>query len=203
MPCVAYAGPGAAGHAAQRVHDDLAAADVRLAVEAYELLVTGLGRKPEEAGEIFAGWDTGELRSTLMATAARVLAQPDDRSFADRLAAELRTGEAPRMVAAPAGVLNLTVPEIFEAVYSARIAAYARGFDRLPAEHRAGIASAWRAGSALAGRFLTYVREAFQAESAPGSMLDDLYFAGVLADYRPSARRVGTEAARIGLTALR
>ena len=251
VPCVAYAGTGAAGHTAQRVHDDLAATDVRLATEAYELIVTGLGRKPEEAGEIFAAWNTGELSSVLMATAAHILDQPDDRPFATRLAAELgilppdeaaerthaaglgtlpsdrgaepthaiglgalRPDEAAeRTLAAglgtlpsdraaeraPGVVLEVSVAQIFEAIYVARIAAYARGFERLPAEHRAEIASAWRAGSAVSGRFLTYVREAFDLEPAPARLDDDIYFAGTARHYRPAWRRVVAEATRAGL----
>ncbi|MCY1137165.1 hypothetical protein OWR29_04080 [Actinoplanes sp. Pm04-4] len=199
VPCVAYAGTGVAGHSAQHVHDDLAAADLQLAVDAYELIVTGLGRKPEAAGEIFADWDTGELRSRLMETAARVLGRPDDRPFADHLAAELGVPAIPQAATEATGELDVTVPEIFEALYSARIDAYSRAFERLPVEHRASIASAWRAGSAIGGRFLNYVREAFEAEPVPARLEDDLYFAGVLRHYRPAWRRVTAEAARIGL----
>ncbi|MCO8277759.1 hypothetical protein M1L60_45015 [Actinoplanes sp. TRM 88003] len=274
VPCVAYAGTGAAGHNAQRVHDDLAATDVRLATEAYQLIVTGLGRKPEQAGEIFAAWNTGELSSALMETAARILDRPDDRPFAARLTAELgierssattppglgvghslfaesgdrsagpgagssaavESGDsalglgaghslavglgdslpaqgsehspgAERGVSGPGQIgrrslpseLDVSVAQIFEAVYVARIAAYARGFERLPGEHRGEIASAWRAGSAVGGRFLTYVREAFELEPVPGRLDDDIYFAGTVRHYRPTWRRVVAEATRVGL----
>ncbi|MEU8817193.1 NAD(P)-binding domain-containing protein [Actinoplanes sp. NPDC048796] len=170
VPCVAYAGAGSAGHFAGQVYEELAAAEAELAAEAYALI----GDR-----KILRAWQDDE-----MITEAAV----------------------PRDQPAPIGTLTVTLPEIRAAWNAARAVAYARAFERLRVAGAAygwgmdlaAVAGAWRGGTALAGRLLTYAREALTAVPGDG-LLDDQHFALALRDWRPPWRRVVCAATRAGV----
>ncbi|GAA0448808.1 hypothetical protein Ade02nite_61650 [Paractinoplanes deccanensis] len=170
VPCVAYAGAGSAGHFAGQVHEELATAEAELAAEAYALL----GDRA-----VLRAWQAGEMITEP--------AVPKDRP-------------------GPVRPLTVTVAEIRAAWYAARAVAYARAVERLRAAGAAygwgmdlaAVTSAWRGGTALAGRLLTYAREALTAMPDEG-LLDDPYFALTLRETRPAWRRVVCAAGRAGI----
>ena len=61
-PCCTHVGSDGAGHFVKMVHNGIEYADMQLIAEAYDLLRQGLGATPAEIGEIFAHWNTGDLR---------------------------------------------------------------------------------------------------------------------------------------------
>ncbi|MEO6722875.1 MAG: NADP-dependent phosphogluconate dehydrogenase [Ferruginibacter sp.] len=65
-PCVAYMGPGAAGHFVKMVHNGIEYGLMQLISETYELLKKGLKLDNQAIGDVFKGWNEGRLQSFLI-----------------------------------------------------------------------------------------------------------------------------------------
>ena len=65
-PCVAYMGPGAAGHFVKMVHNGIEYGLMELIAETYGVLKTGLGLDDAAIGEVFTKWNEGRLKSFLL-----------------------------------------------------------------------------------------------------------------------------------------
>ena len=76
-PCTAYIGPNGAGHYVKMVHNGIEYIDMQLISEAYHLLSTLGGMKPDRLSEIFGEWNKGELGSYLIQITADILRQRD------------------------------------------------------------------------------------------------------------------------------
>ena len=76
-PCVAYMGPGGAGHYVKMVHNGIEYGDMQLIAEVYDLLSRGLGMTAGEVAGVFTEWNGGELKSYLVEITAKVLAKVD------------------------------------------------------------------------------------------------------------------------------
>jgi len=76
-PCTAYIGPNGAGHYVKMVHNGIEYIDMQLISEAYHLLTTLGGLRPEELSRVFAEWNRGELQSYLIQITADILQQRD------------------------------------------------------------------------------------------------------------------------------
>lgn len=83
MPCCTYIGPDGAGHFVKMVHNGIEYADMQLIAESYLVLKSVGGFSNHELADIFAQWNTGELRSYLIGITAEVLREPDDLSAGD------------------------------------------------------------------------------------------------------------------------
>jgi len=79
-PCVAYLGPGGAGHYVKMVHNGIEYGDMQLIAESYDLLHRGAGIPNSELAEIFGAWNQNELQSYLIEITAEILARTDDES---------------------------------------------------------------------------------------------------------------------------
>lgn len=79
-PCAAWMGPGGAGHYVKMVHNGIEYADMQLIAETYDLLHRGAGMSSAELAEIFAQWNTRELRSYLIEITAKILARIDEET---------------------------------------------------------------------------------------------------------------------------
>jgi 6-phosphogluconate dehydrogenase len=66
QPCVAYVGPGGAGHYVKMVHNGIEYGDMQLIAEAYDLLHRGAGIDYETLHQVFSAWNEGELASYLI-----------------------------------------------------------------------------------------------------------------------------------------
>jgi 6-phosphogluconate dehydrogenase len=77
QPCVAWMGPGGAGHFVKMVHNGIEYADMQLIAEIYDLLHRGAGLSNAGLAEIFAEWNTRELRSYLIEITAKILTRID------------------------------------------------------------------------------------------------------------------------------
>ena len=75
-PCCTYIGTDGAGHFVKMVHNGIEYADMQFIGEAYELL-KGAGLSADEAADVFAQWNTGDLDSFLIEITSEVLRQKD------------------------------------------------------------------------------------------------------------------------------
>jgi 6-phosphogluconate dehydrogenase len=80
QPCVEYIGPRGAGHYVKMVHNGIEYGDMQLIAEIYDLLHRGLGLSAKELHEIFAEWNTGELKSYLIEITADIFARVDEQT---------------------------------------------------------------------------------------------------------------------------
>jgi 6-phosphogluconate dehydrogenase len=76
-PCTNYVGPDGAGHFVKMVHNGIEYGDMQLIAEAYDVLRTVVGCKPEELHSIFSRWNEGPLSSYLIEISAKVFGKRD------------------------------------------------------------------------------------------------------------------------------
>jgi len=77
-PCVAWMGPGGAGHYVKMVHNGIEYGDMQLIAEIYDLLHRGASISNLELADIFDQWNQGELRSYLIEITANILRRQDE-----------------------------------------------------------------------------------------------------------------------------
>ncbi|MFI6521540.1 NADP-dependent phosphogluconate dehydrogenase [Spirillospora sp. NPDC050679] len=119
-----------------------------------------------------------------------------------REAARGLPGPAPERVAGPE-----FADKVEKALYASKIVAYAQGFHQIAAGSAeygwdidlGAMATIWRGGCIIRARFLDRIREAYEGDPAPVTLLADEYFADALADAQDAWREVTAVAARIGV----
>jgi 6-phosphogluconate dehydrogenase len=79
-PCVAYLGPGSAGHYVKMVHNGIEYGIMQLIAESYDLLRRGLHFDVDHLRSIYERWSEGKLAGYLMEITARILGRKDERS---------------------------------------------------------------------------------------------------------------------------
>ena len=77
-PCVAYLGPGAAGHFVKMVHNGIEYALEQLLAEGYDLLLRGLGLNFPQMAEVFVGFNQGLLKSYLVEITSQILKRREE-----------------------------------------------------------------------------------------------------------------------------
>ena len=77
QPCMAYVGPGGAGHYVKMVHNGIEYGDMQLIAEAYDLLHRGASMDYGTLHEVFAEWNKGELASYLIEITADIFTHTD------------------------------------------------------------------------------------------------------------------------------
>lgn len=82
-PCVAWLGPGSAGHYVKMVHNGIEYGLMQLIAECYDIMKRGLNLDNQQIHEIFARWSEKELSSYLIEITRDIFAQPDDKSDGD------------------------------------------------------------------------------------------------------------------------
>jgi 6-phosphogluconate dehydrogenase len=78
--CVAYIGPGGAGHYVKMVHNGIEYGDMELIAESYHLLKAALNPSAEEFHQIFSDWNAGELSSFLIEITANIFTKKDEET---------------------------------------------------------------------------------------------------------------------------
>jgi 6-phosphogluconate dehydrogenase len=76
--CVAYLGPGAAGHYVKMMHNGIEYAVLQLIAETYDLMKRGLHYSNEQLSAIYRLWNGTELNSYLIEKTAEVLLVSDN-----------------------------------------------------------------------------------------------------------------------------
>jgi 6-phosphogluconate dehydrogenase len=79
-PCVAYLGPGSAGHYVKMVHNGIEYGLMQLISETYDLMKRGLGMAPDELHAVYDRWNREELNSYLLEITAAIFLHKDDGS---------------------------------------------------------------------------------------------------------------------------
>ena len=83
-PCVAWLGPGSAGHYVKMVHNGIEYGLMQLIAESYDLMKRGLGLDNSRLQKIYRDWNDGnELNGFLMEITGDIFGRKDDRSDAD------------------------------------------------------------------------------------------------------------------------
>jgi len=88
-PCVAWVGPGSAGHFVKMVHNGIEYGIMQLIAETYDLMKRGIGLNDDEISATFGLWDKGDLNGYLVEIAGHIFSQPDDKT-GGRLINEIR-----------------------------------------------------------------------------------------------------------------
>ena len=81
-PCVAWLGPGSAGHFVKMVHNGIEYAVMQLIAETYDLMKRGLGLNDDELHDTYSAWNTGELNSYLLEITSHIFAKQDEKTGA-------------------------------------------------------------------------------------------------------------------------
>lgn len=82
QPCVEYMGPRGAGHYVKMVHNGIEYGDMQLIAEIYDILHRGLGMSAAELADLFAEWNSGDLKSYLIEITADILRHTDSETGA-------------------------------------------------------------------------------------------------------------------------
>jgi 6-phosphogluconate dehydrogenase len=78
IPCVAYLGPGSAGHYVKMVHNGIEYGLMQLIAESYDLMKRGLGLSDDELAEVYTDWNAGELNSFLIEITSHIFLKVDE-----------------------------------------------------------------------------------------------------------------------------
>ncbi len=125
-PCCTYIGADGAGHYVKMVHNGIEYADMQLIAEAYDVMRQVLGLSATEIGDIFAGWNAGELDSYLIQITAEVLHKIDaqtGRPLVDLILDEAEQKGTGRWTSQSALELGVPLTAITEAVFARALSA--------------------------------------------------------------------------------
>ena len=79
-PCVAYMGPGSAGHYVKMVHNGIEYGLMELIAETYDLMKRGLGFDDRQLGAVYEKWNTGPLNGFLIEITAEIFSKIDEKT---------------------------------------------------------------------------------------------------------------------------
>ena len=161
-PCVAYLGPGAAGHYVKMVHNGIEYAVMQLIAEAYDMMRRGLGMSAAEMHAVFGDWNEGASASYLVEITTDILARTDDDTgnpLIDMIRDEARQLGTGMWTSQDAMDLGVPVPTI-------DIAVAMRNLSALAEERREASALLGRDGPTFGGdpkELRAWLKEAFFA----------------------------------------
>ncbi len=168
-PCVAWMGPGGAGHYVKMVHNGIEYGDMQLIAEIYDLLHRGAGLSNVQLADIFDRWNEGPLRSYLIEITGHILRRSDEatgQSLVDvimDIAGQKGTGRWTSQIAlevgAPTPTINAAVVmRLLSAAKTTRVAAaqHYGGPARYAGDAAALVAAAEQA--LLAGKITVYAQ---------------------------------------------
>lgn len=79
-PCVAWLGPGSAGHYVKMVHNGIEYGLMRLIAEIYDFMKRGLGFTDAQIHSVFDRWNNEELNSYLVEITADIFSRIDEKT---------------------------------------------------------------------------------------------------------------------------
>ncbi|MDF7812132.1 NADP-dependent phosphogluconate dehydrogenase [Hymenobacter sp. YC55] len=118
-PCVAYMGPGAAGHYVKMVHNGIEYGLMELIAETYGVMKNGLGMDNEAIRQTFTKWNEGRLQCYLVDITKDIFAYkaPDtDHLLLDDIRDEARSKGTGKWTSQSAMDVALPIPTIDNAV---------------------------------------------------------------------------------------
>jgi 6-phosphogluconate dehydrogenase len=118
-PCVAWLGPGSAGHFVKMVHNGIEYGIMQLIAEAYDLMRRGLGMSNDDLHDAFDRWNRGYLASFLIEITAEIFRKVDPdtgerlldriRDEAHQLGTGMWTSQAAMDLGAPIPTIDAAV----------------------------------------------------------------------------------------------
>ncbi len=126
-PCVAYLGPGSAGHFVKMVHNGIEYGLMELIAETYDLMRRGLGLDDDEMAGIYERWNDGGFHSYLIEITARIFRQVDEktgRCLGDVILDEARQKGTGKWTSQTAMDLQVPTPVIDAAVSTRDLSGY-------------------------------------------------------------------------------
>jgi 6-phosphogluconate dehydrogenase len=118
-PCVAYLGPGSAGHYVKMVHNGIEYALLQLIAETYGMMKRGMGLSDGELREVYGGWRRSELDSYLMEITADIFGRTDaetGRPLIDVILDEAKQKGTGKWTSEDAMELQVPIPTVDAAV---------------------------------------------------------------------------------------
>jgi 6-phosphogluconate dehydrogenase len=79
-PCVTWLGPGSAGHYVKMVHNGIEYGVMQLLAETYDLIKRGWGMNDDQAHEVYASWNKGELNGYLVEITGHIFTKQDQKT---------------------------------------------------------------------------------------------------------------------------
>lgn len=126
-PCVAYLGPGSAGHYVKMVHNGIEYGLMELIAESYDLMKRGLSIGDPELQRIFDEWNHGDLNAFLIEITAHIFGMLDPETgqhLVDVILDEARQKGTGKWTSQDAMDLAVPVPTIDMAVAMRDLSGY-------------------------------------------------------------------------------
>ncbi len=126
-PCVAYLGPGSAGHYVKMVHNGIEYGFLQLIAETYDLMKRGMGMNNEELHAVYRGWAAAELESYLVEITADIFREVDaqtGRPLIDVILDEAKQKGTGKWASEDAMELQVPMPTIDSAVAARNLSIY-------------------------------------------------------------------------------
>ena len=126
-PCVAYIGPGSAGHFVKMVHNGIEYGQMQLIADTYGIMQKTLGLSNDQIGDIFGQWNQGPLQSYLLEISAEIMHYRDESSddfLLDIIKDEARSKGTGKWTSQVAMDLGIPIPTIDIAVAMRDISRY-------------------------------------------------------------------------------
>lgn len=127
-PCVAYCGPGGAGHYVKMVHNGIEYGDMQLIAEAYDLMKNAAGLDHNQLTEVFTEWNkTEKLDSFLIEITSQIFPYIDEETslpLVDLIVDAAGQKGTGRWTAVDALNLGVPIPTIVAAVNARIMSSY-------------------------------------------------------------------------------
>jgi 6-phosphogluconate dehydrogenase len=126
-PCVAYLGPGSAGHYVKMVHNGIEYGMMELIAETYDFLDRGLDFSDNELSSIYAGWNQGLVGGFLVEITSQIFRRIDEKThkpLIDLICDEAKQKGTGMWTSQDAMRLGVPVPNIDTAVAMRDLSAY-------------------------------------------------------------------------------
>ncbi len=126
-PCVAYLGPGSAGHYVKMVHNGIEYGFLQLIAETYDLMKRGLGFNGAELREVFRRWNESELNSFLLEITANIFGEVDPKTgcpLIDQILDEAKQKGTGKWASEDAMELQVPMPSVDAAVAMRNLSMY-------------------------------------------------------------------------------
>jgi 6-phosphogluconate dehydrogenase len=127
IACVAYLGPGSAGHYVKMVHNGIEYGLMQLIAETYDLMKRGLHLHPDELHRVYTRWNQRELNSYLIEITADIFVKTDERTgqpLIDLILDEAKQKGTGKWTVADAMAVQVPTPNIDAAVMMRHISGY-------------------------------------------------------------------------------
>jgi 6-phosphogluconate dehydrogenase len=169
-PCVAWLGPGSAGHFVKMVHNGIEYGVMQLIGETYDVMKRGWGMNDDEVGEVYASWDKNELDSYLVEISGHIFSKKDKKTgkrlideildVAKQKGTGMWTSQSAMELQVPIPTIDLAVAmrdlSVFEKERAQADAIYQRPIRRLKSDRDTFVKQLGHA--LLAGMIMTYAQ---------------------------------------------